>query len=189
MDNLIEKVKKGDLEAFEELVHLYEVRAINFAYRMLKDSHDAEDAVQEAFLKVFDKIHTFHQKSSFSTWFFTILNNVCLDALRKKSKAPAQVSINQQSDEEDEYELPIEDTTPGPYEAFQKKDAMKALDAALSQLSDEHRAVIVLRDINGMEYENIAKVLDVSLGTVKSRLSRARQALGKLLEENKELFL
>lgn len=189
MDDLIKKVKSGDLEAFSALVSAFEQKAINFAYRMLKDTHEAEDAAQEAFLRAFDKINTFRENSTFSTWFFTILNNVCLDILRKRSKSADVISIHQSDSNNEEYELQIEDTAAGPYENLQKKEAAEALEHALTLLSDEHRAVITLRDINDFEYEEIAKILGISLGTVKSRLSRARLSLRKILEDNKELFL
>ena len=186
---LIERIKKGDTEAFSKLTSAYEKKALNFAYRMLRDSADAEDATQEAFLRVFDKIHTFYGNSSFSTWFYTILNNICLDMLRKKSRQAETVSISQNSNDDEYYELQIQDTAKGPYEQLQKKAAQQLLESALTQLSNEHRAVIVMRDINDFEYEEIAKILNISLGTVKSRISRARLALRKILEENKELFL
>jgi len=185
---LIKKIKAGDIEAFSEFVDAYEKKAINFALRMLKDEHEAQDATQDAFLKAYDKIHSFRQSSSFSTWFFTILNNVCLDILRKRKRADI-VSINKTNSETDEYEIQIEDTSPGPYESLEKKSAIKVLEDALSKISDEHRAIIILRDINGLEYEEISKILNISLGTVKSRLSRARISLRKVLESNKELFL
>ncbi len=187
--SLIKRVKSGDMEAFSELVRAYEKKAFNFTYRMLKDSHLAEDATQEAFLRVFDKIGSFRGNSSFATWFYTILNNICLDILRKKSRQFDTVSITQADSDNEEYEMQIEDLSPGPYEQLQKKDAMRLLEIALLKVSDEHRNIIILRDINGLEYEEIAKILGISLGTVKSRLSRARLALKKKLEDSKELFL
>ncbi len=185
---LVKKIKEGDLDAFSELVALYEKKAFNYTYRMLKDAHAAEDATQEAFLRVFSKIDTFLGNSSFSTWFYTILNNICLDILRKKSREKETISINKTSNEDEEYELQIEDKSQGPYETLQKKDAYLALENALYKLSDEHRAIIIMRDINGESYEKIAKMLNLSLGTVKSRLSRARISLRKILEDSKELF-
>ena len=186
---LIEKVKSGDMNAFSDLVLRYEKRAFNFAYRILKDAHLAEDATQEAFLRVYSKIDTFLGNSSFSTWFYTILNNICLDYLRKKSRQPDSLSIPQTSTDDEEYELQIEDKSAGPHELLQKKDAAALLEKAIDLLSYEHRLVIILRDIEGREYDEIAKILNISLGTVKSRLSRARLALRKILEEHKELFL
>ena len=186
---LIKKIKDGSIDAFSALVQIYEKKAYNFAFRMLRDKEEAEDATQEAFLRVFDKIDTFSGNSSFSTWFFTVLNNVCLDILRKRARRITTVSINQTKDTEDEFELQIEDSSPGPYEELQKKTAMELLEESLELLSQEHKEVIILRDINGFEYEDIAKILGVSLGTVKSRISRARLSLRKILENNKELFL
>ena len=186
---LIKKIKDGSIDAFSELVQIYEKKAYNFAFRMLRDKEEAEDATQEAFLRVFDKIDTFSGNSSFSTWFFTVLNNVCLDILRKRARRVSTISINQTKDAEDEFELQIEDSSPGPYEELQKKTAMELLEESLGLLSQEHKEVIILRDINGFEYEDIAKILGVSLGTVKSRISRARLSLRKILENNKELFL
>lgn len=187
--SLIKKIKRGDTDSFSELVSLYEKRAFSFAFRILKDSYLAEDATQEAFLRVFDKIDTFRGNSSFSTWFYTILNNICLDILRKKSRQTETISINQESQENNEYELQIEDTSPTPQEFLEKKDALAVLEDAIEKLTQEHRAVVVLRDVEGFEYEKIAKILNISLGTVKSRLSRARLSLCKLLEDSKELFL
>lgn len=186
---LIEKIKHGNTDAFSQLVKIYEKKAFNFAYRMLSDREEAEDATQEAFLRVFNKIDTFCGNSSFSTWFYTILNNICLDILRKRSRSINTVSINQSADDEDEFELQVEDNSPGPYEQLQKKTAKEILEEGIALLSDEHRTVIVMRDINGLEYEDIGKILGISLGTVKSRISRARLALRKILEDNKELFL
>lgn len=186
---LVKKIKDGSIDAFSALVQIYEKKAYSFAFRMLRDKEEAEDATQEAFLRVFDKIDTFSGNSSFSTWFFTILNNVCLDILRKRARRISTISINQTKDAEDEFELQIEDTSPGPYEELQKKTAMELLEESLEKLSLEHKEVIILRDINGFEYEDIAKILGVSLGTVKSRISRARLTLRKILEKNKELFL
>ncbi len=190
-NELIRRSKEGDTECFSQLVLKYERRIINYAFRMLRDQNDAEDAAQEAFLRAYRKLDSFNGDSAFSTWLYTILNNICLDVLRKRKRAGehAQISINQNSADEDEYEIQIEDASPGPYDSYRQKAAMKALEAALEKLSDEHKAVIVMRDINGLEYDEIAKITGTSLGTVKSRISRARIALRKILEEDRELFI
>ena len=188
---LIERCKKGDTEAFSDLVLKYEGKFINYAFRMLRNEDAAQDAAQEAFLRAYRKINTFNGNSAFSTWLYTILNNICLDIIRKKKRTGEEthVSINQESNEDDEYELQIEDTSAGPYESLQKKTAYEALYKALDELTEEHREVLVMRDLNGLEYDQIAKITNTTLGTVKSRISRARLNLRKILEKDKELFL
>ncbi len=188
---LIERCKKGDTEAFSDLVLKYEGKFINYAFRMLRNEDAAQDAAQEAFLRAYRKINTFNGNSAFSTWLYTILNNICLDIIRKKKRTGEEnhVSINQENNEDDEYELQIEDTSAGPYESLQKKTAYEALYKALDELSEEHKEVLVMRDLNGLEYDQIAKITNTTLGTVKSRISRARLNLRKILEKDKELFL
>lgn len=188
---LIKKSKKGDAQAFEELILSYQKKVLNLAYRMLGSVADAEDAAQEIFIKVFRSLYSFNEKSAFSTWLYKVATNVCLDILRKRKRqnGGAMISISRYNSQDDEYELPIEDNAPSPYEEAQKKEAMRALNCALDLLSEEQRAVIVMRDINGLSYEEIADVMECSLGTIKSRINRSRLALRKLLEKDKELFM
>lgn len=187
---LIKKCKEGDTESFSLLVLMHEKKIFNYALRMLKNENDAEDASQEAFLRAYKKIDSFNGASQFSTWLYTIVNNVCLDMLRKKQRTgeSTHISINQSTTDDEEYELQIEDTSPGPYEMAKRSEAGRVLEKAIASLSPEHRAVIIMRDINGLEYDEIAKITKTSLGTVKSRISRARISLRKILEENRELF-
>ncbi len=186
----IEQCRNGDTEAFSHLALLYERKMLSFAFRILRDSHEAEDAVQEALLKAYRKIDTFSKEASFSTWVFTILNHVCLDILRKKKRhgEDKHMSLHQESKDEENYEVQIEDTSPGPEEAYRQKKAMEAVSDAIETLSEEHRVMIVLRDVQGMDYEEIAKITGLPPGTVKSRINRARLALRKILEKNRELF-
>ena len=188
---LIKKSKKGDAQAFEELILSYQKKVLNLAYRMLGSVSDAEDAAQEIFIKVFRSLYSFNEKSAFSTWLYKVATNVCLDILRKRKRqnGGAMISISRYNSQDDEYELPIEDGAPSPHEEAQKKEAMRALKSALDLLSEEQRAVIVMRDINGLSYEEIADIAGCSLGTVKSRINRSRLALRKLLEKDKELFI
>lgn len=188
---LVQKSKKGDVSAFEELIADYRKKVLNHAYRMLGNAEDAEDAAQEIFIRVFRSISHFNEESTFSTWLYKICSNVCLDVLRKRKRqnTAGTVSIQQYSSENEEYELPIEDKAPTPYESAQKSEAVRVLEKALEQLGEEQRNVIVMRDINDLPYEQIAEAMNCSLGTVKSRINRSRLALRKLLEKDKELFL
>lgn len=187
---LIEKSKQGDVAAFEQLITGYQKKIVNLAYRMLGNRTDAEDAAQDIFVRVFRSISGFNEKAAFSTWLYRIATNVCLDLLRRKKRQNEQNTISiHRGEENDEYELPIEDNHPSPYEHAKRNEAMRALEKALEQLSEEQRMVIVLRDINGLSYEEIAEITKCSLGTVKSRINRSRLMLRKLLENDKELFL
>lgn len=188
---LISRAQKGDSDAFSALILSYEKRMYGFALRMLKSPEEAEDALQEALLKAYSKLNTYHGDASFSTWLYTILNRLCLDILRKKKRTGEEtfLSLNQTSKEDEDYELQIEDSAPTPEEAYHKKETMRALMEGIQKLSDEHRAVILMRDIDGLDYEAIAKITGTTLGTVKSRLNRARVNLRKILEEKRELFL
>ena len=113
-----------------------------------------------------------------------------MDLLRKAKRRPQDVvSIHQENDEGEEYSIAIEDTEPDPYQRAQLSEAQRALANALEQLSEEHKQVVILRDIEGLSYEEIAETMGTAPGTVKSRLNRARQSLQKLLEKDKELFL
>ncbi len=187
---LIEKSKQGDLAAFEQLIMDYQKKIVNLAYRMLGNMADAEDAAQDIFVRVFRSISGFNEKAAFSTWLYRIATNVCLDLLRRKKRQNEQNTISiHRGEENDEYELPIEDNGPSPYEQAKRSAAMEALENALKKLGEEQRLVVVLRDVNGLSYEEIAEITNCSLGTVKSRINRSRLMLRKLLENDKELFL
>lgn len=189
LDNLIVKSKQGDAEAFSELIYEYEKNILNFTYRMLGSHADAEDVTQEVFLKAYRGIKGFDERASFKTWLYKIAANTAYDALRKKKSRKADMHISLYAEGDDgEYELAIEGDGDSPYESLQKKEMQKALNEAVLKLSHEHRAVILLRDMQNLSYEEIASITNQSVGTVKSRISRARHILRKNLEKNKELF-
>lgn len=184
---LIEKCKKNDRSAFNTLVQTYQSKIINLAYGMLSNQEDACDAAQEVFIRVYRGIFKFEQKSSFSTWIYRITVNVCNDILRKRTRTAPTVSIYQDSDEEHIIELP--DDKPTPSEHLEMTETQLLVKNALNALSDEYRTVITLYDLEGLSYDEISSVLNCPIGTIKSRLNRARKMLRKILSEKRELFL
>lgn len=188
MPDLIQRLQKGDREAFNELVMQYEKQIINIAYGMLSDREDALDAAQEVFIKVYKSISSFKGQSSLTTWIYRITANVCNDILRKRQRSAKTVSIYPAEDEEENRQTEIADTAPTPEEALEQSEAQKAVREGIAQLSDDFRAVLTVCDIEGCSYEEASQVLGLPQGTIKSRLNRARNALRKKLSENRELF-
>lgn len=186
---LIKRCQKGDREAFDELVRMYQGQVINIAYGMLSDREDAYDAAQEAFIKVYRNIGNFKGKSSLSTWIYRIVSNVCNDFLRKRHRGGVVVSMNGAAAEDDDKDMDITDTAPTPEELVELSEQQRALRIAISELSLEYREIITLSDIEQLSYEEISEVLKCPTGTVKSRLNRARNALRKKLLKKRELFL
>ena len=176
---LIERSQKGDIDAFEELVARYERKVYTIAYRYMGNPEDASDLAQETFLKVFKSIDKFRGESSFSTWIYRITANICKDELRKIKRKP-QTSLDQEIWlDEGSVIRQVVDEKPTPDEVFEQKELWNYLQDLIANLSPEYRMVIVLRDINGYSYEEIAQITETSLGTVKSRLNRARKALSE----------
>lgn len=186
---LIKRCRKGDRDAFNELVEIYQSRVINIAYSMLSDREDAYDAAQEAFVKIYRNIGGFKGKSSLSTWIYRIVLNVCNDALRKRQRSAVTVSLSAPSQEDDEKDMEITDDAPSPEELLELSERQRAVRLAISELSAEYKEIITLSDIEGLSYEEMANILKCPIGTVKSRLNRARNALKKKLLKKRELFL
>ena len=185
--DIIKKCKKGDRDAFDELVKMYQNKVVNIAYGMLSDSDDALDAAQEVFIKVYRGLDSFQEKSSFSTWIYRICANVCNDSLRKRQRRGITVSIENDDDGDNNIsEIPSD--TPTPEENVMMNERQRAVREAINNLSDEYREIIVYSDINQLSYDEISKVLKCPVGTIKSRLNRARNALRKILSEKRELF-
>lgn len=182
---LIELCKKGDRNAFNELVLKYQSKVVNIAYGMLSVREDAEDAAQEVFIKIYKNISSFNENSAISTWIYRITVNTCNDILRKRIN---KKTISIYSDNDDESDMAIPDSSHTPEEAAEASEIHRTLLAAISGLKEEYRCVITLFDLEGMSYEEIAKIINVPVGTVKSRLSRARGQLRKSLEHMRELF-
>lgn len=175
--HILTRARRGETAAFEELVRLYEKRVYAVALRSSGNPEDAADIVQEVFLRAWRSIESFRGDSGFSTWLFRITMNLCVDHARHKHAQPQTQPIVT----DDETERPLPDPAPTPEEHLDNCELGRELAAALEEISEEHRRIVLLRDVSGMSYTEIAEVLEISEGTVKSRLSRARIALRKVL--------
>ncbi|MCH5185171.1 MAG: sigma-70 family RNA polymerase sigma factor [Oscillospiraceae bacterium] len=182
---LVELCKKGDRSAFNELVLKYQSKVVNIAYGMLSVREDAEDAAQDVFIKVYKNIASFKGDSAFSTWIYRITANTCNDILRKRMNKKT-ISIHSSDEDGDSSDMIIPDSAPPPEKQAEIKETQREVRAAISALKDEYRTVITLFDLEGLSYEEIADISRLPIGTVKSRLNRARAQLRKSLEHLKE---
>lgn len=180
---IIRRVQKGDVNAFEALVRAYEKNVYNLALRMMGNAQDAEDMAQEAFLKAYNSLPGFRGDSKFSVWLYRIVSNVCLDQLRKKSKRPT-VSLSMEDEDGEETQLDLPDTAQSPEEMLEKKLTREAVRRGLAQLPEDARQILLLREIQGLSYEEIGETLGLEAGTVKSRIFRARKRLCAFLLED-----
>ncbi len=179
---IIERVLAGDNDAFGLLVEKYQTKVYNLALRMCGNEDDALDLAQDAFVRAWRSLGSFQFESSFSTWLFRLSSNICLDFLRAK-KRRAAVSLTVSSDDEEETQLDLPDPGMGPEDAVIAAEDRRLLMEALNGLPADQRQIITLRAINDLSYAEIAEILGLQEGTVKSRLSRARTALrNKLLQ-------
>lgn len=173
--DIIKRTLAGDKNAFELLVLAYEKQVYNLALRMLGSSEDAADMTQEAFIKAYSGLASFRGDSKFSVWLYRITSNVCLDFLRAKSRR-AQTSLTVGEDDETQ-QLDIPDPDSDVERLFMRKVSMQAVNDGLAQIPDEQRQILVMREISGMNYADIAAALSLEEGTVKSRIFRARKKL------------
>ena len=182
---LAERIKKGDMVAFDELVNLYAKKIINMSYSLLYDAEEAQDAAQEVFIKIYKNINSFRGESSVSTWIYRITRNVCCDILRKRKNTNV---ISLDFEDKEGHKNEPQDLSPTPSEVAEKNERDEFLRKSIASLDEVYKTVITLYDIEGLSYEEIAEVMKCPVGTVKSRIYRARDALRKLLEKNPELF-
>jgi RNA polymerase sigma-70 factor (ECF subfamily) len=182
---LIESARKGDARAFNQLVLLYQRMAYNVAYRILSDPDAASDATQDAFLKAFKAMRRF-RGGSFKAWLLRIVTNACYDQLRRKQRRPA-TSLDDLPVEAD-HSFYMHDPAERPDEFVERQELGDTIQAGILTLPVEQRTVLVLSDVQGLSYNEIAEVTGLSLGTVKSRLSRGRARLRDYLVEQRELL-
>ena len=184
---LVQQAKAGDRDAFAALVSAYEGKIYNLALRYLGNREDAMDASQEVFLRVFRFLPGFQEESGFSTWIYRIGVNVCKDMLVKRNKRN-ELSLELPDDEDDYRTVEVADERYDPQAIVEQSDLRESLASAIAELPQQQREMIVLRDIQGLSYEEIGQVLCLESGTVKSRLSRARENLRKKLLQSGNIF-
>jgi RNA polymerase sigma-70 factor, ECF subfamily len=173
----------GEERAFSELVERYQTRLLNFIYRTIGDRDRAEDLVQEVFIRVYRHLHRFDRSKKFSTWAYTIASNLAKNELRNRSRNPLVLFQTMQGAGDDEDRpLQFEDTTARPDDMYRKRHLRELVEDTVAKLPEHHREVFVLRELEGKSYEEIAEITECNLGTVKSRLNRARTAFAAIIE-------
>ncbi|MHB9023976.1 MAG: RNA polymerase sigma factor [Armatimonadota bacterium] len=187
-DDLVRRVRCGDGEAFGRLVELCSPRVYNLAYRLIGNQDDAQDIAQEAFVRIFQSLPGFKGESAFSTWLYRIVTNLCYDELKRRRRRPPTIS---------EYEREASDDSSSTLEAVSgentedralRDERQHAVRQAIAQLPEQYRMILVLYDLQGFSYDEISGILKTNLGTVKSRLNRARNLLRQKLSDQRELF-
>jgi RNA polymerase sigma-70 factor (ECF subfamily) len=185
---LIQQSRRGDTTAIEQLFERYQKHVYNLAYRLCGNYDDANDIAQEAFLRVYHSLGNFRGEANFSTWLYRIVTNVFLDE-RKKQRVRSHSSLEEYLELEDStVARQIEDPSPGPEEALAGKERSDLIGAAVLSLPETQRVMIALYHFQERSYEEIAEIMDMPIGTVKSRLNRARLALRVKLESVRELL-
>jgi RNA polymerase sigma-70 factor, ECF subfamily len=173
---------EGETRAFDELVNRYQNRLLNFVYRTTGDRERAEDLVQEVFVRVYRHIHRFDRSRKFSTWIYTIASNLAKNELRNRSRNPLVLfQTIRRNWEDDDRPLQFEDPGTRPDDLYRKRHLREVVEDAVEKLPPHHRNVFVLRELEGKSYEEIAEITSCNLGTVKSRLNRARNAFASLV--------
>jgi len=182
---LVAKSLRGDTEAFRTIVERYQERVYNVAFQMTGSHEDSLDLAQDSFLRVFRALSSFKGDSSLGTWIHRIAHNIVIDELRKRRRRPVvamstdTVVITEDGEHMLEWSAPMDEA---PEEQLLRAEKKREIEQALQRISPEHRSVLVMRDIEGLTYEEVAEVLGLNVGTVKSRLNRARLALREKLK-------
>ena len=186
-EELIRRAAQGDDGAFEQLVLAHQRQVYNLCLRICCNEADAMDLSQEAFIRAWRGLEQYQFGAEFSTWLYRLTRNVCIDFLRaQKRRQTVPLHLN---DDEGETELPLPDTAEGPEERAVAGERRRALAQAMQALSPEHREILTLRVIEDLPYEQIAQILGVRTGTVKSRLARARISLKNILKSGNQMNL
>ncbi|HXI52500.1 MAG TPA: sigma-70 family RNA polymerase sigma factor [Candidatus Saccharimonadales bacterium] len=183
-EKLVRRAQRGDMVAFEELVGRHRDKIYARAFSMMRNEEDAIDLSQEAWVKGWQRLKQFQGESSFVTWMTRIVINLCLDQLRKHKRQRAE-SIQQMEEDLGGVERQMPVLTINPTEGLERKELRARIDRALGQLSHEHRTVLILHEFEDLEYKEIAKRMQCSIGTVMSRLFYARRKMANLMASYK----
>lgn len=184
---LVNRAKAGDQNAFEQLVLDNQNKVYSLAFRMVNDREEAADLAQEAFLKVWQGLPSFQGESSFSTWVYRLTTNLCIDYIRKQKRRQGIEPVASLDDLESGIGEPV-DWEQDPHRHVERGELHVALARALQVLPDHHRQILVMRELSGLSYQEIGQALELDLGTVKSRIARARKGLQKILLREGNLF-
>lgn len=180
---LIAKVLAGDADSFEPLVHEHQSQIYNLALRMTGNPDDAFDISQDAFVKAYISLKDFRMESSFGSWLYRLASNQCLDFLRKRKRQKV-VSLTMEDEDDNVREIDLTDTRFAPESELERAELRESLKAGLEALPPEQKRIIVMRDISGLSYQEMSEQLGVGLGTVKSRIFRAREKLASFLTDS-----
>jgi len=179
---LVQAFLDGQSRAFDELVGRYQARLLNFIYRTIGDRERAEDLVQEVFIRIYRHLHRFDQTKKFSTWAYTIASNLAKNELRNRSRNPLVLfQALRKNWEADHRPIQFEDFNSRPDDMFHKRHLRTLVEQSVERLPEHHRVVFVLRELEGKTYEEIADITGCNLGTVKSRLNRARNSFAAII--------
>ena len=182
---LVQRAIDGDSAAFGTLVERYQQQVFNLALRMVGSRADAEDLAQEAFIRAWRALPSFHQSAQFSTWLYRLTSNICIDFLRSQKRKKTVSLTMLQDDEDKQWDLP--DGAPLPEQRMIDREEREALGRAFQALDPDYRQVLTLRIVNGCSYQEIGEILKLPEGTVKSRISRARDQLRKKMNASGNL--
>jgi len=183
---LVQRARQGNLDAFNELILHYQTQVYNLALHLLQDGAAADDAAQEAFISAYKSLAKF-RGGSFRAWLLRIVSNACYDEMRRRKRRPS-VSWDDFGDMEDEANPHLVDGGALPEETVQQRELRAVIERAMAKLPKDQRMVLLLVDRMGFSYKEVAETMNVRLGTVKSRLARARKQMQKLLQEERELL-
>ena len=186
VDALVTRAQGGDLTAFNALVLRFQDAVYGLTLRMLGDPASAEDVTQDAFIRAWQRFETF-RGGSFRSWLFTIAANRARDELRRRGRRPS-TSLDEARDDPNRADLDPPDAGPTSHDLVEQAELLRSLESALSTLPDDWREIVVLADVQGLDYAEVAAVVGIPVGTVKSRLSRARGRLREVIRESPELF-